>query len=152
MGLAIALQSLPRSTLPLARALPWLAAFGILHGLHEGGYLFVPLQSGYLPPALTQIPLFIQLALKGISFAVLLQFGVELLRGARGRAALPRWLPAALLLAWSGATAVVSTTIPAHAPTPGAWLEAGRIDEALNAIGASLAGGAAGSLGPLGDR
>ncbi|MEX1156480.1 MAG: ATP-binding protein [Chloroflexota bacterium] len=141
MGLAIALQSLHRSTLPLARALPWLAAFGILHGLHEWGYLFVPLQSGYLPLPLTEILLFIQLALKGISFAVLLQFGVELLRGARGRAALPRWLAAALLLAWGGATAVVSTTIPAQAPTPGAWLEAGRIDEALNAIGASLAVG-----------
>lgn len=141
MGLAIALQSLHRSTLPLARALPWLAAFGILHGLHEWGYLFVPLQSGYLPQTLTEILLYIQLALKGISFAMLLQFGVELLRAAGGRLALPRWLPAALLLAWGGATAVVSSAVSTPVPTPGAWLEAGRIDEALKAIGASLAVG-----------
>src|SRR3990170_2936003 len=134
MGLAIALQSLHRSTLPLARALPWLAAFGILHGLHEWGYLFVPLQSGYLPLPLTEILLFIELALKGISFAVLLQFGVELLGAAGGRAALPRWVPAALLLAWGGATAAVSTTVSTPVPSPGAWLVAGRIDEALKAI------------------
>src|SRR3972149_6735184 len=125
MGLAIALQSLHRSTLPLARALPWLAAFGILHGLHEWGYLFVPLQSGYLPPPLTEILLFIQLALKGISFAVLLQFGVELLRGARGRAALPRWLPAALLPALDATAPVQPLEGAAEARTRGAWLEAG---------------------------
>ena len=50
LGLAIALQSLKRSTLALARPLPWLAAFGIVHGFHEWGYLFIPIQSGYLPP------------------------------------------------------------------------------------------------------
>lgn len=141
MGLAIALQSLKRSTLPLARALPWLAAFGILHGLHEWGYLFVPLQSGYLPLPLTEALLVVQLGAKGISFALLLQFGVELLRSAEGRIVLPRWLPAAVLLAWGGATAVVSATVSTHVPSPGAWLEAGRIDEALNAIGASIAVG-----------
>ena len=54
LGLAIALQSLKRSTLALARPLPWLAAFGIVHGFHEWGYLFIPIQSGYLPPSLTE--------------------------------------------------------------------------------------------------
>lgn len=141
MGLAIALQSLKRSTLPLARALPWLAAFGIVHGLHAWGYLFVPLQSGYLALPLTEVLLFVQLAAKGISFALLLQFGVELLGPTGGRGALPRWLPAVLLLAWGGATAAVSATVSAHVPSPGAWLEAGRIGEALNAVGASIAVG-----------
>jgi signal transduction histidine kinase len=141
MGLAIALQSLKRSTLPLARALPWLAAFGIVHGLHEWGYLFVPLQSGYLPLPLTEVLLFVQLAAKGISFALLLQFGVELLGPTGGRGAVPRWLPAALLLAWGGATALVSATVSTHVPSPGSWLEAGRIGEALNAVGASIAVG-----------
>ncbi|MDH4334179.1 MAG: histidine kinase [Chloroflexota bacterium] len=141
MGLAIALQSLKRSTVPLARALPWLAAFGILHGLHEWGYLFVPLQSGYLPLPLTEALLFVQLAIKGISFALLLQFGVELVRSTGRLATLPRWLPAVLLLAWGGATAAVSTSTAAQVPSPDAWLEAGKIDEALNLIGASLAVG-----------
>ena len=43
MGLAVALQSRHRSELPLARALPWLAGFGIIHGLMEWGYLFLPM-------------------------------------------------------------------------------------------------------------
>ena len=47
MGLAIALQSRKRSELALASTLPWLAAFGIVHGFVAWGYLFVPIQSGY---------------------------------------------------------------------------------------------------------
>jgi signal transduction histidine kinase len=39
-GLAMALEIRPGSQLPLARALPWLAAFGLVHGLHEWVDLF----------------------------------------------------------------------------------------------------------------
>ena len=35
MGIAIVLQSRRYSRLELARSLPWLAAFGITHGLNE---------------------------------------------------------------------------------------------------------------------
>jgi uncharacterized membrane protein YeiB len=44
LGLAIVLQSRRRSRLSLARNLPWLAGFGILHGLNEWGDLFLPIQ------------------------------------------------------------------------------------------------------------
>ena len=40
--------------LALARPLPWLAGFGIVHGFHEWGYLFIPIQSGYLPLPATE--------------------------------------------------------------------------------------------------
>ena len=40
MGIAIVLQSRRYSRLDLARSLPWLAAFGIMHGFNEWGDLF----------------------------------------------------------------------------------------------------------------
>src|ERR687895_2222909 len=77
-GLAIALQSRQRSELPLARPLGWLAAFGLLHGLMIWGYLFVPIQAGWLPPPVIEALLVLQLLMKPLSFALLFQFGVEL--------------------------------------------------------------------------
>jgi signal transduction histidine kinase len=143
LGLAIALQSLKRSALALARPLPWLAGFGIVHGFHEWGYLFIPIQSGYLPLPVTEGLLVVQLLIKGISFALLLQFGVELLAGVTRRPVLGRLrlLPAAALLGWGGATLAVSAAVSPMAPDPAAWLDEGRIGEALTGIGAPLAVG-----------
>ncbi len=50
LGLAIFLQSWRHSRLRLARDLRWLAGFGVLHGLHEWGLVFIPLQATYLEP------------------------------------------------------------------------------------------------------
>ncbi|HEX2141955.1 MAG TPA: histidine kinase dimerization/phosphoacceptor domain-containing protein, partial [Candidatus Limnocylindria bacterium] len=143
MGLAIALQTLRRSALSLARPLPWLAGFGIVHGFHEWGYLFIPIQSGYLPLAATEGLLVLQLVIKGISFALLLQFGVELLAAVSRLPILPRLrlLPAAALLGWVGATLAVSAAVGPHTPDAGAWLAEGRIDEALQVVGTPLAVG-----------
>ena len=76
MGLAVALQARHRSQLPFARPLGWLAGFGIVHGLMEWGYLFIPIQSGFLPLPIIEGLLVLQLLLKPISFALLFQFGV----------------------------------------------------------------------------
>jgi signal transduction histidine kinase len=143
LGLAIALQSLKRSTLALARPLPWLAGFGIVHGFHEWGYLFVPIQSGYLPLPATEALLILQLLIKGVSYALLLQFGVELLTASTKLPILGRLrlLPAAALLAWGGATLAVSAAVAGFVPDPSAWLPEGRIDDALAAVGAPLAVG-----------
>jgi signal transduction histidine kinase len=143
LGLAIALQSLKRSTLALARPLPWLAGFGIVHGFHEWGYLFIPIQSGYLPQSATEALLVLQLLIKGVSFALLLQFGVELLAAMTRLPILPRLrlLPAAALLAWGGATLAVSALVPSYQPDPSAWLDEGGIAEALAAVGPPLAVG-----------
>ncbi|HEY7463846.1 MAG TPA: sensor histidine kinase [Candidatus Limnocylindria bacterium] len=143
LGLAIALQSPKRSRLALARSLPWLAGFGILHGFHEWGYLFIPIQSGYLPLPVTEGLLVLQLIIKGASFALLLQFGVELLAAVSHVPILPRLrlLPAAAFLGWAGATLAVSAAFAGFQADAGAWLAEGRIGEALAQVGAPLAVG-----------
>ena len=110
MGLAIALQSRQRSQLPLARPLGWLAAFGLLHGLMIWGYLFVPIQAGWLPAPAVEALLVLQLLMKPLSFALLFQFGVELWLATRdpdrpiptfrGQPLL-RFVPAACLVLWA---------------------------------------------------
>ncbi|MCK5430066.1 MAG: hypothetical protein KAI94_11375, partial [Anaerolineales bacterium] len=58
----------------------WLAAFGLIHGLHEWGDLFIPIQATYLNERSIQIWVILQLLLLFISFAFLFEFGVALLR------------------------------------------------------------------------
>lgn len=100
LGLAIALQSRRYSRLDLARSLGWLAAFGLTHGLHEWGDIFIPIQATYLAEPLVRLLQVLQVVLLAVSFAGLLQFGVSALRPLQGRW---RWLagvPAGLLVAW----------------------------------------------------
>jgi signal transduction histidine kinase len=104
MGLAIALQSRRYSRLDLARSLQWLAAFGIIHGLHEWGDLFIPLQSAYLSQPVVRALNLAHLVTLGISFACLFEFGMSLLRSLATKQLGPalRWLPLAVLLTWLG--------------------------------------------------
>jgi signal transduction histidine kinase len=145
MGLAVALQSRHRSELPLARALPWLAGFGIIHGLMEWGYLFVPIQAGWLNQTMVEGLLLLQLAMKPISFALLLQFGIELLVSVSGQTAIARPLrvvPAVAVGLWALFTLAISRTLePGFQPDPGSWLPSAQIGPALNAVGAPLAVG-----------
>ena len=149
LGLAVALQSRQRSQLPLARPLGWLAAFGMVHGLMEWGYLFIPIQAGFLPPPVIELLLLLQLAMKPISFALLFQFGAELIISSRA-ATLPRafgqpilrLVPSVSLAAWAVATFALSTTVASgFMPDAGAWLRADDIEPALRAVGAPLAVG-----------
>ncbi len=99
MGLAIALQSRHASNLELARSLNWLAAFGFLHGLHEWGDFFIPLQGQYLDAHAVQVLHYFHLILLVGSFACLYGFGLALLEPLKHR----RWLHlgfATLLVAW----------------------------------------------------
>ncbi len=75
MGLAIFLQSRRYSRLRLARDLHWLAAFGILHGIHEWGAIFIPIQSTYLPQVMIDLLQTFQIVLLAASFSCLLVFG-----------------------------------------------------------------------------
>jgi signal transduction histidine kinase len=149
MGLAVALQSRKRSELALARPLPWLAAFGLLHAFVEWGYLFVPIQSDYLPSPLIQFLLLLQLAMKAASFALLLQFGVELwlvqpaLRAPTWRRVFGhpplRLLPALAFGTWLLLTAILSAPAgPVEVSSPSPWLGAGQITSSLQAVGAPL--------------
>jgi signal transduction histidine kinase len=80
LGLAIALQSFHSSRLELARSLPWLAAFGFTHGIHEWGDLFIPVQAEFFGGQALFLLHRLHLILLAVSFACLFQFGVALLR------------------------------------------------------------------------
>lgn len=112
LGLAITLQSRRHSRLSLARRLHWLALFGYIHGLHEWGDVFIPIQATYLPPPVINILQAVQLGLLAVSFACLFQFGIDLLRPLPGRWAGLRWLPVSGLLLWSLAALAWLTTVP----------------------------------------
>ncbi len=149
-GLAVALQARHRSELPLARALAWLAGFGIVHGLMEWGYLFIPIQAGFLPQPIIEGLLVLQLLLKPISFGLLLQFGVELLLSTDDRGAWPRiagqpWLrfvPLLVAALWAVATVGLSSTVASgFIADPGPWLRDGEIGPALAGVGAPIAVG-----------
>ncbi len=100
LGLAIALQSRRYSRLNLAHSLPWLAGFGFLHGLNEWGDVFIPIQSQFLGDPVISILDTIQHILLAVSFALLFQFGIELLRPLQGKWRWLRLLPAALFMIW----------------------------------------------------
>lgn len=100
LGLAIALQSRRYSRLNLARSLPWLAGFGFFHGFNEWGDLFIPIQSFSLGnPTLILLDT-IQHFFLAVSFALLFQFGIELLRPLPGKWRWLRLLPAGLFMLW----------------------------------------------------
>lgn len=80
LGLAIALHSHRHSRLELAHSLGWLAAFGFIHGIHEWGHVFIPIQMTYLNAAVIHLLYVVEAILLALSFACLFQFGVELYR------------------------------------------------------------------------
>jgi signal transduction histidine kinase len=75
MGLAIFLQSRRHSRLRLARDLRWLAGFGVLHGIHEWGDLFIPIQATFLPRPYVELLFTLHVIVLASSFACLLVFG-----------------------------------------------------------------------------
>lgn len=100
LGLALSLTTRQTSRLRFARALPFMAAFGILHGFHEWyemGQRIALETSGHLPTLPEEA---LRLTLLVASFVMLLCFGLQLLTPA----ATPRWriyLPAtALTVIW----------------------------------------------------
>jgi signal transduction histidine kinase len=120
IGLAIALHSRRYSRLDLARSMQWLAAFGIIHGIHEWGDLFIPLQTPYLgQPAVRALAL-AQLLTLGVSFACLFEFGMSLLRSlvAKRVGVVLRWPPFAILLIWL--SVVIFLLLP-FTPDFGLW-------------------------------
>ncbi|CAG0937672.1 Sensor histidine kinase LiaS [Thermoflexales bacterium] len=100
MGIAIVLQSRRYSRLALARSLPWLAAFGVTHAFNEWADLFIPIQSPSSPEPIIQLLRAAQLILLAVSFACLMQFGVELLRPLPDRFRWVRFMPIGILILW----------------------------------------------------
>ena len=83
LGLSIFLQSLRYSRLKLARHLRWMAAFGILHGFHEWGMVFIPLQEEYMTAQAITILHILHILLLSLSFFCLFKFGLEMLEANR---------------------------------------------------------------------
>lgn len=75
MGIAIAMQSRKHTQLQFGQHLPWLAAFGLSHGLVEWGFIFIPIQAAYLSPAGVELLRDVQLGLLLFSFICLIHFG-----------------------------------------------------------------------------
>ena len=136
MGLAIALQSRRNSRLDLSRSLRWLALFGIVHGLHEWGDLFIPLQAQYLSaPGVRALNLGHLLSI-GVSFACLFQFGMSLLRSMLQSpwVAALRWVPLLVLLGWM---VIIFFILLPLTPDFGDWL---RVSNALARYAIGLPG------------
>ena len=100
LGVAIIWQSRRHSRLDLARSLGWLGAFGLTHGLHEWGDIFIPIQAEYLSQAWIEMLLLVQVCLLAFSFACLFQFGVETVRPYYPHLPWIQVVPAGLLLVW----------------------------------------------------
>ncbi len=99
MGLAIVTTRVARRYKPLKldRGMPWLAAFGLFHGLHEWGSMFIPIQATYMPPSVITGLRVLHVLLLAASFACLLQFGLELFKSPRSRL---RYVPVVLFAGW----------------------------------------------------
>lgn len=115
MGLSMALEAGRSPLLAEARVLRPLAAFGILHGLHEWLEIFFILQRGMLgfsPPLSAVI---FRMALLALSFASLAAFGLQIFRPPKRFAALDAYV-ASLLLLFFLAVVIASGNTPSLNP------------------------------------
>ena len=78
LGFAVWLQRRRGTRLTLTQSLIWLAAFAFVEGLAVWGYVFIPIQEGYIRPALVDVLLVVRALLQTLGFLFLLQFGLRL--------------------------------------------------------------------------
>lgn len=78
LGFALTLQARRPSELTVARALPLLGSFGLLHGVAEWGPVFIPIQATYLRPENILALWIVHGTMLAVSFAFLMQFGLRL--------------------------------------------------------------------------
>jgi signal transduction histidine kinase len=121
MGLAVALETGRNTQLGLSRALPFLAAFGITHGINEWVEMFSMI-SMHIP--MVQEPRWAEmfkLGWKALSFFFLFEFGARLL--IQLSPSRKRWLwslPKLTLILWiAGALAMYLRGLPFEHPQPG---------------------------------
>ncbi|MCI0476966.1 MAG: hypothetical protein L0Y55_12025, partial [Anaerolineales bacterium] len=119
MGLAVALETGRTSQLQLSRALPFLAAFGITHGINAWIEMFARIAAQI--PAFAQAPSWAAMLILGwraLSFFFLFEFGARLLSQLMPEP--KRWirsLPAlAILIYLAGVFALVLRALPGMPP------------------------------------
>lgn len=103
MGFAIALQIRANrnlATLPLAKYLYLLAAFGITHGLYEWANMFIPIYAQHASPQTTQYLYAFGQILMAISFLFLFNFGFGLTAESIKKHNWMRYMPSVVFLLW----------------------------------------------------
>lgn len=109
MGFGVLIRSKRWSELTLAKALPWLGAFGILNALGDWGLVFFPVQTAVFSEPVMAVLWLLDTILLSLSYAFLLMFAAKLLAETKNELA---WLPklvwalfgfwlAAFVLSWS---------------------------------------------------
>ena len=78
LGFAVWIQRRRATRLRLTQSLIWLAAFAFVEALAVWGYVFVPIQEGYLGSGLIDALLIVRAILQTAAFLFLLQFGLRL--------------------------------------------------------------------------
>ncbi|MDI6823126.1 MAG: sensor histidine kinase [Bacillota bacterium] len=102
MGFAVLLEerSFHYSAFRLAQSLRLLGVFGLLHGLAEWGFVFIPLHAEYAS-SITVIGLrVLDLCLVATSYLFLFMFGSRLLASSSPRARLLQWIPLPVFAMW----------------------------------------------------
>ena len=140
MGLAVLLELGRTSQLRFARSMPWLAAFGLIHGSHEWLEMFELM--GHLPPALPMDK--IRLVLLVVSFGCLAAFGFSLSRSEGASPQVSTWRTLALIGVCLGGMALMRLWIQS-----GEWLLAAGVwaRYSLGVVGAVVASWALASQG-----
>jgi signal transduction histidine kinase len=85
LGFAVWLQRRRATRLRLTQSLIWLAAFAFVEALAVWGYVFVPLQEGYLGTGVIDVLLIVRAVLQTAAFLFLLEFGLRLIVDSRRR-------------------------------------------------------------------
>lgn len=80
LGIAVLLESGRNSALALARPMPWLAGFALIHAASEWVEMFIKIEGRVSPTPPNVLWESVRLALMILSFMWLLKFGCELLR------------------------------------------------------------------------
>jgi signal transduction histidine kinase len=104
MGMALAIAGRQDFKIPFVKAIPPLAAFGILHGIHEWIHMFQLIAAqvyGYMPTPLEEAGRHLVLVL---SFIMLLWFGLSLPETNQGRRL---WWVLALAGSWGASVAAI---------------------------------------------
>ncbi len=78
LGFAVWIQRRRATRLRLTQSLIWLAAFAFVEALAVWGFVFVPIQEGYVNPGLIDALLIVRATLQTAAFLFLLQFGLRL--------------------------------------------------------------------------
>lgn len=110
LGVATGLQFFQRSRLELARALPWLAMFGLLEALATWGNTFIPIQQTLFADEAVSNLRYLQLQVYVLCFASLLGFGLRL-----NEPAVPQWMAptaAFVIVLFFGTLIAIDVLIP----------------------------------------